>query len=185
MAKNKSITIGETVVAPGKQASISLPVADLYTGTSLSMPVRVINGRRPGPVLFVSAAIHGDELNGVEIIRRLLKRKGLTSLRGTLLAVPVVNVHGFLDQSRYLPDRRDLNRSFPGSVRGSQAGRLVGIECKSSFLVIDHAGDPGVSGALGGDQVGQDFLNAPLAFGRVVSGLFLSGARKAGLQIGV
>ena len=125
MAKNKPITIGETVVAPGEQASISLPVADLYTGTSLSMPVRVINGRRPGPVLFVSAAIHGDELNGVEIIRRLLKRKGLSSLRGTLLAVPVVNVHGFLDQSRYLPDRRDLNRSFPGSPKGSIASRMA------------------------------------------------------------
>ena len=125
MAKKKPITIGQTVVEPGSQASISLPVADLYTGTSLSMPVRVINGRRSGPVLFVSAAIHGDELNGVEIIRRLLKRSSLKSLRGTLVAVPVVNVHGFLDQSRYLPDRRDLNRSFPGSPRGSIAARMA------------------------------------------------------------
>ena len=125
MARNKPITIGNSVVAPGEQASLSLPVADLYTGTSLSMPVRVINGRREGPVLFVSAAIHGDELNGVEIIRRLLKRRALKSLRGTLLAVPVVNVHGFLDQSRYLPDRRDLNRSFPGSPRGSIAARMA------------------------------------------------------------
>ena len=125
MARNKPITIGQTVVAPGEQASLSLPVADLYTGTSLSMPVRVVSGRRDGPVLFVSAAIHGDELNGVEIVRRLLKRKALKSLRGTLLAVPVVNVHGFLDQSRYLPDRRDLNRSFPGSPRGSIAARMA------------------------------------------------------------
>jgi predicted deacylase len=125
VAKNASITIGETTVGAGERASISLPIADLYTGTSLSMPVKVINGRRPGPVLFVCAAIHGDELNGVEIVRRLLKRKSLKSLRGTLLAIPVVNVHGFLDQSRYLPDRRDLNRSFPGSPRGSIAARTA------------------------------------------------------------
>ena len=125
MAKNSPITIGATTVAAGERASVSLPIADLYTGTSISMPVEVINGKRPGPVLFVCGAIHGDELNGVEIIRRLLRRKSLGSIRGTLLAVPVVNVHGFLDQSRYLPDRRDLNRSFPGSPRGSIAARMA------------------------------------------------------------
>ena len=125
MIKNEPITIGKTVVAPGKSASINLPVAQLYTGTSLSMPVKVICGRQAGPVLFVSAAIHGDELNGVEVIRRLLKSKLLRSIRGTLIAVPVVNVHGFLAQSRYLPDRRDLNRSFPGSPKGSIAARTA------------------------------------------------------------
>ena len=122
---NKPITIGDTQINPGERVNVSLPIADLYTSTSLSMPVQVICGRRAGPVLFVSAAIHGDELNGVEIIRRLLKRKALRSIRGTLLAVPIVNVHGFLDQSRYLPDRRDLNRSFPGSRKGSIAARLA------------------------------------------------------------
>lgn len=125
--KNKPITIGDTQVNPGERVNVSLPVADLYTSTSLSMPVKVICGRQAGPVLFVSAAIHGDELNGVEIIRRLLKRKILRSIRGTLLAVPIVNVHGFLDQSRYLPDRRDLNRSFPGSPKGSIAARLANL----------------------------------------------------------
>jgi hypothetical protein len=75
LSKNSPITICETTVAAGERASISLPIADLYTGTSLSMPVKVINGNRSGPVLFVCAAIHGDELNGVEIIRRLLKLK--------------------------------------------------------------------------------------------------------------
>ena len=125
MSANKPIEIGDTVVRPGQRVTIDLPVADLYTATSLHMPVQVICGRKAGPVLFVSAAIHGDELNGVEIIRRLLKRKALKSLRGTLIAVPIVNVHGFLDQSRYLPDRRDLNRSFPGSSKGSIAARLA------------------------------------------------------------
>lgn len=122
---NKAITIADTLVRPGETARIDVPVADLYTSTELCMPVRVICGRREGPVLLVSAAVHGDELNGVEVIRRLLKRRLLRSIRGTLIAVPIVNVHGFLDQSRYLPDRRDLNRSFPGSPKGSVAARMA------------------------------------------------------------
>lgn len=127
MARNSAITINGKTIAPGQSGDVSLPVADLYTSTSISMPIHVINGRRSGPVLFVSAAVHGDELNGVEIVRRLLRRKGLASVRGTLIAVPIVNVHGFLNQSRYLPDRRDLNRSFPGSAKGSIAARLANI----------------------------------------------------------
>lgn len=127
MAANSPIEIGGTVVKPGQRVRVDLPVADLYTSSPLHMPVQVICGRRSGPVLFVSAAVHGDELNGVEIVRRLLKRKALNSLRGTLIAVPIVNVHGFLYQSRYLPDRRDLNRSFPGSTKGSIAARLANL----------------------------------------------------------
>ncbi|HSM69715.1 MAG TPA: succinylglutamate desuccinylase/aspartoacylase family protein, partial [Xanthomonadales bacterium] len=104
-----------------------------------------VNGRRAGPVMFVSAAVHGDELNGVEIVRRLLRLKALDALRGTLLAVPVVNIHGFLDQSRYMPDRRDLNRSFPGSPRGSIAARLAHtfvehVVQKASFGIDLHTG---------------------------------------------
>ena len=145
MAKNPSINVGTATVKAGERATVRLPVADLYTGTSLSMPVHVVCGRRDGPVLFVSAAIHGDELNGVEIIRRLLKRKALSSMRGTLLAVPIVNVHGFLDQSRYLPDRRDLNRSFPGSRKGSVAARMAHtfmheIVDKADFGIDLHTG---------------------------------------------
>ncbi len=86
------------------------------------MSVHVVHGRRPGPVMFVSAAVHGDEVIGVEIVRRLLKPPNLDRLSGTLLAVPIVNTFGFLNHSRYLPDRRDLNRSFPGL-----AGRIAGL----------------------------------------------------------
>ncbi len=134
MAANKPITIGNVQVKPGQRISVNLPIANLYTATSLHMPVKVLCGRRAGPVLFVSAAIHGDELNGVEIIRRLLKRQALKSIRGTLIAIPIVNVHGFIDQSRYLPDRRDLNRSFPGSPKGSIAARLANTFLKEIVL---------------------------------------------------
>src|SRR5210317_2599758 len=145
MTANNTIEIGDAVVGPGKRANVNLPVADLYTSTSLHMPVKVICGRKAGPVLFVSAAVHGDELNGVEIIRRLLRLKTLASMRGTLLAVPIVNVHGFLDQSRYLPDRRDLNRSFPGSRKGSVAARMAytfmhEIVDKADFGIDLHTG---------------------------------------------
>lgn len=134
MAQNSPITVGDVLVKPGTRANVNIPVADLYTSTSLHMPVHVICGRRAGPTIFVSAAVHGDELNGVEIIRRLLGLKSLKSIRGTLLAVPVVNVHGFLNQSRYLPDRRDLNRSFPGKATGSIAARLANIFLKQVVL---------------------------------------------------
>lgn len=112
-------------VRPGERARIDIPLPNLYTQTPVSMPVHVVHGRRPGPRLFVTAALHGDEINGVEIIRRLLQHHGLNHLHGTLLAVPVVNVYGYIRQSRYLPDRRDLNRSFPGSDRGSLTARLA------------------------------------------------------------
>jgi hypothetical protein len=125
MKGNAAVRIGDRVVRPGERVIVDLPVADLYTHTQLTMPVHVINGKRPGPTLFITGAIHGDELNGVEIIRRLLKGAGLKRLRGCVLAAPIVNVFGFINRSRYLPDRRDLNRSFPGREQGSIAGRLA------------------------------------------------------------
>jgi predicted deacylase len=120
----ETITVGDVTIAPGERRGLSLPVGVLHTQVPVDMPVWVINGRRAGPRLFISAAIHGDELNGIEIIRRIRARP-LKGLRGTLLLVPVVNVFGLLHHARYLPDRRDLNRSFPGSERGSLAARLA------------------------------------------------------------
>ena len=119
--------IGGAVVEPGERVTVDMPVGQLYTHTELTMPVQVVHGRHPGPCLFVCAALHGDEINGVAIIRRLLEQGSLKRLRGTLLAVPVVNVHGFLHRNRYLPDRRDLNRSFPGSETGSLGSRLAHV----------------------------------------------------------
>jgi len=110
---------------PGERVTVDLPVANLYTRGEVHMPVRVVRGKKAGPTLFVSAAIHGDEINGVEIIRRILRHSALKRLRGSLITVPVVNVFGFNTHSRYLPDRRDLNRSFPGSEKGSLAARLA------------------------------------------------------------
>lgn len=122
---NSPIVINGMEVGPGKKRTINLPIARRITVGEVSLPVRVLNGKHPGPRLFLSAAIHGDELNGVEIVRRLLRKPLLNKLRGSLIAVPVVNVYGFLNQTRYLPDRRDLNRCFPGSSKGSLASRMA------------------------------------------------------------
>ncbi|MDY7096307.1 MAG: succinylglutamate desuccinylase/aspartoacylase family protein [Acidobacteriota bacterium] len=122
---SEPIRIGESTVAPGSFARLELPLARLFTGTWLKLPVAVIHGATPGPRVWLDAAIHGDELNGVEIINQVLDHLDPGTLRGAVLAVPVVNVFGFVQQDRYLPDRRDLNRSFPGSPRGSLASRLA------------------------------------------------------------
>jgi len=121
----RAFEIGGVQVAPATRQTVDLRVSTLSDHTAVAMPVHVVHGSRPGPTLFVSAAVHGDEVIGVEIARRLLRAPQLDTLRGTLLVIPIVNAFGFLNHSRYLPDRRDLNRSFPGREHGSFAGRLA------------------------------------------------------------
>lgn len=121
----RAIRVGGVGVAPGQRRDVEIKVARLPTGIWISLPIQVLHGREPGPSLWLSAALHGDELNGMEIVHRVLQRLDPDKLRGTVIAAPVVNVFGFLEQSRYLPDRRDLNRSFPGSPKGSLASRLA------------------------------------------------------------
>lgn len=112
-------------IAPGSHASVRLPVARLYNDAPMDLHVEVFHGIRRGPVVLVCAAIHGDELNGIEVCRRLINQLDATRLSGTVMVVPVVNMFGFIQQSRYLPDRRDLNRCFPGSERGALGSRLA------------------------------------------------------------
>ena len=133
------IIAGEAI-APGEKRQIQLPVAKLYTDTEISMPIHIVRARAPGPVLLVSAAIHGDELNGIEIIKRLISKK-IELRKGALIAVPMVNVYGVLNQSRYMPDRRDLNRSFPGSKKGSLAGRVANLFLEEIVSKCDYGID--------------------------------------------
>lgn len=142
MAKTQAaFEIGGSRIAVGETRSVQIPVAHLYTNTPVTLPVRVMRGRAAGPTLFISAALHGDEIIGVEIIRRLLVLPALKRMSGTLLAVPVVNTLAFLHQSRYLPDRRDLNRSFPGSETGSLAARLAHLFLKEVVGRSDYGID--------------------------------------------
>ena len=125
LTEREPFRLGGTTVLPGTRATVEIPVPRLLNRAELAMSVKVVHGSKPGPVLLLSAALHGDEVNGVEIILRLLNRISAKRLSGTVLAIPVVNVYGFITNSRYLPDRRDLNRSFPGSSSGSLASRLA------------------------------------------------------------
>ena len=151
---NQPLTINGVTIKPGTRVSIDLPTGRLYTHTPITVPVHVVSGKKAGPRLFISAAIHGDEINGVEIIRRLLKLPALKRVRGTIIAIPNVNVHGLLNHSRYLPDRRDLNRSFPGSEKGSLAARLANTFMKEIVEKSSHGIDLH-TGALHRDNLPQ------------------------------
>jgi len=136
-----TLVIGGREIRPGTRQVVELQLPLLYTHTPVVLSVQVSRGRRDGPCLFVSAAIHGDEINGVEIIRRVIRSSALRHLRGALIAVPVVNVYGFVRRSRYLPDRRDLNRSFPGSEKGSLAARLANVFLEEVVSNADYGID--------------------------------------------
>lgn len=125
MPKGAPFVFGGEEIAAGTRRTIDLPVSILSDHTPVTMSAHVVHGRKAGTTVFVSAGIHGDEVIGIEIVRRLLKSPGLRRLKGTLIVVPIVNSFGFINKSRYLPDRRDLNRSFPGNEGGSLAARLA------------------------------------------------------------
>jgi len=123
---SKAFNIDGVVIKKGERKRLEINVSKLFDHTDMSIPVEVIRGDVDGPTMFISAAIHGDEINGVEVIRRLLARKKLLSnLKGTLIVVPIVNMFGFNRNVRYLPDRRDLNRTFPGSKNGSLTAQIA------------------------------------------------------------
>ena len=139
---SKELVISGVSVPRGKRKQIEIPIAKLFDYTEIVIPVEVIRGKEDGPTLFLSAAIHGDEINGVEVIKRVLARRRLLSkIKGTLIAVPIVNVFGYNRNSRYLPDRRDLNRSFPGSDTGSLAGQIANIFMKEVVMKSTHGID--------------------------------------------
>ncbi|MBO6514635.1 MAG: succinylglutamate desuccinylase/aspartoacylase family protein [Phycisphaerales bacterium] len=112
-------------VQPGASESTSIVISEGYSGTNISIPVYIWRGAQDGPTVAITAAVHGDEINGTGAIRHIIRKKPFALHSGTLVLVPVVNMMGFERHSRYLPDRRDLNRSFPGSADGSLASRIA------------------------------------------------------------
>lgn len=192
-----AVTIGGNAIAPGRRRNFDIPMARLPTDTWLSLPVVVINGRRAGPALFLSGAIHGDELNGVEIVRRVTATLDARSLAGTVIAVPIVNVFGFVNESRYLPDRRDLNRSFPGSARGPLAARMAHLFMQEVVARCDYGIDlhtgswsrtnlPQVRGDLRDTQVrrcAEAFGAEIMLHSRVRDGSLRQAATAAGVHV--
>lgn len=135
------LRIGAVEFFPGEGGVVDLPVGSLTGYQPVTMHVHVRRGRQPGPVLLLTAGLHGDELIGVEILRRLLQMRNLRSIKGSLIIVPVVCMPAFLARSRYLPDRRDLNRLFPGSPEGSLGSRLAHAFAKEIAPHATHSID--------------------------------------------
>ena len=137
----KTLRVGGTSIEPGQRARIDIPVARLSTGDSLTLSVEVLNGSKPGPSLWLSGAVHGDEVVGVAVTHRILQALDPEELSGVVICAPIVNVFGFISESRYLPDRRDLNRSFPGSSKGSMAARLAALFMREVVARCDYGID--------------------------------------------
>lgn len=123
--KAGSIQLLKAIIPPGTYQRLSWSATELFEGVPVATPVLVVNGRNSGPTLCLTAAVHGDELNGVEVVRRVMHNIDPAKLSGAVIGVPIVNLQSFRRSSRYLPDRRDLNRYFPGNPHGSAASRIA------------------------------------------------------------
>jgi predicted deacylase len=135
------ITIAGTDIKFGQDVKIELNVARLPSNMMINIPVHVYRGKVDGPVLLLMAGMHGDEVNGIEIIRRMVVDKTIFPEKGTLIVIPILNIFGFLNYSREVPDGKDVNRSFPGSTRGSLASRIAYLFMKEIFPLIDYGLD--------------------------------------------
>jgi len=135
--KNTPIKICHETIYPGEHLSLALPLPEIFSCAPMYMPIKIIHGKQQGPCLLITAAMHGNELNGTEIINRLLSQKTLKNLRGTLITVPVLNVYGLINRSRYLPGGIELNRCFPGSKTGTHASRMANIFINEVFSMAD------------------------------------------------
>src|SRR6056297_480458 len=141
------IEINGEKVARGEDKLINLSIARLPTYTSIDLPVRVIRGEKPGPVLLISGGLHGDEINGIEIVRRMLVKNILKPESGSVIAIPLMNVYGFIQNVRGVPDGKDINRSFPGSKSGSLANLVAYNIMKEIIPKIDYGIDFHTGGA--------------------------------------
>ena len=188
--ENKGIVIGGQTVVPGEEKLLSISIDRLPTGTLIDIPVYVFNAKKPGPTILVQAGLHGDEINGIEIVRRMIAEKRFKINKGAVIAVPILNIFGFIHFSRDVPDGKDVNRSFPGTKTGSMASRIA----YHYVTEIMHQIDYGIDLHTGGGQrhnfpqiryTGEDVMscklaevfNAPISFSsKLIRGSFRNAA---------
>lgn len=144
---NKTIEIGGEKIPPGQDKLVYIGIDRLPTGTLIDIPIYVFNSKKPGPTILIQAGLHGDEINGIEIVRRMIHEKYFNIKKGTIIAVPILNVFGFIHFSRDLPDGKDVNRSFPGSKSGSLASRIAYHYTSTILPQIDFCIDLHTGGA--------------------------------------
>ena len=156
--KNKAVKFFDATVHPGEQASLALPLPEMFTCAPMYMPIKVVHGKEAGPTVLIIAAMHGNEVNGTEIINQLRKKSELNELKGTLIMIPVMNVYGMTHRSRYMPDGAELDRSFPGSESGSHAARLTQLFTTEVLDKADYCIDL-QTGALNHSNLPQIFAD--------------------------
>lgn len=175
MGDIKTLEIGGVLINPGETREINLKVSEFFTATPTLVPISVFRGREEGPTVVVTAAVHGDELNGVGIVRKLIYEMNHERLKGTLICVPILNRFGFLNQSRYLPDRRDLNRFFPGKPDGVMAERICYVifneiikKCDCGIDLHTAAADRTNTPHVRADMENKDVARIARAFGEEI-----------------
>ena len=147
---NNCLQICDVQIQPGEKITLALPTPELYSCAPIYIPAHIYHGKKAGPTLLICGAMHGDEINGVAILQRLMKLQQLQKIRGTLIVIPTINIYGLMTMSRNLPDRRDIEGSFPGSKTGSYASRLASFLSEEIFSKITHCidlhtGEPNIS----------------------------------------
>ncbi|MDL2143939.1 succinylglutamate desuccinylase/aspartoacylase family protein [Flavobacterium tructae] len=197
MKNSKPLIIFGEAILPGESKTINVEIARLHTTTKLNIPVIVRRSKMEGPVVLFSAGIHGDEINGVEIVRQLISKKINRPVKGTIICIPIINIYGFVNKSREFPDGRDLNRVFPGSKKGSLASRFAYHIVAEILPIIDYAVDFHAGGAsrFNVPQIRitennpelkelADVFNAPFTlYSKNISGSFRTTCEKANIKM--
>jgi len=188
--ENKEIVVGGQTVSPGEEKLLKISIDRLPTGTLIDIPVYVFNAKKPGPTVLVQAGLHGDEINGIEIVRRMLAEKRFKVNKGAVIAVPILNIFGFIHFSRDVPDGKDVNRSFPGTKSGSMASRIAYHYVNEIMHQIDYSIDLHTGGGqrhnfpqiryTAEDKQSEmlaEIFNAPIAFSsKLIKGSFRNAA---------
>ncbi|MEP6804467.1 succinylglutamate desuccinylase/aspartoacylase family protein [Flavobacterium sp. FlaQc-47] len=197
MKNSKPLVIFGESILPGENKTINVEIARLHTTTKLNIPVIVRRSKLEGPVVLFSAGIHGDEINGVEVVRQIISKKINRPLKGTIICIPIINMYGFVNKSREFPDGRDLNRVFPGSKKGSLASRFAYHIVAEVLPIIDYAVDFHAGGAsrFNAPQIRitennpelkmlADVFNAPFTlYSKNISGSFRNTCEKANIKM--
>lgn len=197
MMQQRTLTILKEEIKPGESKTINMEIARLHTMTKLKIPIIVERSKIDGPVVLFSAGLHGDEINGVEIVRQLITRKINKPKKGTIICIPVINVFGFVNKSREFPDGRDLNRVFPGSKNGSLASRFAYYLLTEVIPNVDYCVDFHTGGAsrFNAPQIRiapnnedlkklSDVFNAPFTlYSKTINGSFRHSCDKLGVKM--
>jgi predicted deacylase len=197
MKNNKAISILGESILPGESKTIDMEIAKLHNTAKLKIPIIVSRSKIDGPTVLFSAGIHGDEVNGVEIVRQLIAKKINKPTRGTIICIPIINMFGFINMSRQFPDGRDLNRVFPGSKKGSLAGRFAYHILTEIMPLVDYAVDFHAGGAsrFNAPQIRlapnspdlkqlADVFNAPFTlFSKNIAGSFRNASQKLNVKM--